>query len=549
MSRPVDAPPFIIIPAYNAARALPDVLEDLKRELSRRSGPVPEVVVVDDGSTDGTSKCAHEFGVRVLRHPENLGKGAALRTGLSHAQASGARSAVTMDADGQHQAQDALALLDHPAPPHAFVIGVRDLKAAHAPRANRASNAFSNLVISAFARTKLLDTQCGLRRYPLPLTFEVDSGAPGFAFEADVLLRAARAGARIEHMPVSVHYPEDRTTHFDSVRDPAKIVYFVLRATAQVKRPARPRSFFAKALLPPFFVTVTAPESNPSALGALLDACSAALAEKTCVEATPDDTPDASIEWDNEQVAATIHITRGGQSLRRTVSFQASDPELERYRAVGFALGTWAQEDLAPAPETPAEPPSTRLAKETSAPTAPSPAPPPRKRRRPARPREVYLEAHALAGTGSSESARFGGGVGFSILRAAGPVDLWFLSSGSLSTPLTRNAVELEVAYWSLSGGIGTTAQSDTAAISVAAGPFVEAAFTSGPALTSGSRVGLGVEGFVWLRLHLQKRLQLLLGGEGGVRFGSTFVIIDDQLFETIPPGFVSGRAGLALSL
>lgn len=545
----MDAPLFIIIPAYNAARALPDVLSDLKRELSKRKGPLPEVVVVDDGSTDGTSERARELGAQVLRHPQNRGKGAALRTGLSHAQTSGARSAVTMDADGQHRAKDALALLDHPAPPDTFVIGVRDLKAARAPRANRASNAFSNLVISAFAGTKLLDTQCGLRRYPLPLTFEFDSGAPGFAFEADVLLRAARAGARIEHTPVSVHYPEDRTTHFDSVRDPAKIVYFVLRATAQVRRQARTRSFFAKALLPPFFVTVTAPEPNPAALDALLDACTAALAQKTCVEASPADTPDANVEWDEEQISASIQLTRSGQTLRRTVSFQASDPELERYRAVGFALGTWAQEDLAPAPRPPEEASPPRLAPETPVPTTRSSPTPPRKRRRPARPREIYLEAHALAGTGSAESARFGGGVGFSVLRAAGPVDLWFLTSGSLSTPLTRNGVELEVAYWSLGSGIGTTAQSDTAAISVAAGPFVEAAFTSGPALTSGSRVGLGVEGFVWLRLRLHQRLQLLLGGEGGVRFGSTFVIIDDQVFETIPPGFVSGRAGLALSL
>lgn len=549
MKRPVDAPLFIIIPAYNAARALPDVLRDLQSALSERTGPRPQVVVVDDGSTDDTSERAREFGVQVLRHAENRGKGAALRTGLSHAQSSGAHGAVTMDADGQHRAKDALALLDHPAPKDAFVIGVRDLRAARAPRANRASNAFSNLVISAFARTKLLDTQCGLRRYPLPLTFEFDSGAPGFAFEADVLLRAARSGARIDHTPVSVHYPEDRTTHFDSVRDPAKIVYFVLRATAQVRRRERLRNFFAKALLPPFFVTVTAPEPNAASLEALLDACTAAIAHKTCVQASPADTPDALVDWDSEQVVASIQLTRGEQSLRRTVSFQSSDPELERYRAVGFALGTWAQEDAVPAQAAPTQTGEPLLAPETKVPTARRAAQPRRSRKRPPRPREVYLEAHALAGTSSAETGRFGGGVGFSILRAAGPIDLWFLSSGSLSTPLTRDALKLEVAYWSLAGGIGTTAQSDTAAISVAAGPFVEAAFTSGPTLTSGSRVGLGVEGFVWLRLRLNQRLQLLLGGEGGVRFGSTFVIIDNELFETIPPGFVSGRAGLALSL
>jgi hypothetical protein len=120
--------------------------------------------------------------------------------------------------------------------PNDLVLGVRDLVAAGAPRANQFSNRFSNVVLSGFARKKMSDTQCGLRRYPIAATLALGCRAEGYAFEAEILLRAVAARVRIREVPVDVIYPpeEERVTHFDSVRDPARIVAAVLRTMADV---------------------------------------------------------------------------------------------------------------------------------------------------------------------------------------------------------------------------------------------------------------------------------------------------------------------------
>jgi glycosyltransferase involved in cell wall biosynthesis len=192
------------------------------------------VLVVDDGSTDGTGDRAESAGATVLRHAANLGKGRALRTGLEHARTLGADVIVSVDADGQHPPEEAVKLLGCEAPQNALVLGVRDLARDGAPPANRFSNRFSNVVLSLFSGMPLLDTQCGLRRYPVSQTLELGGQARGYGYEAEVILRAARFGMPIVHVPVRVIYPpaHERVSHFHSVRDPARIVARVLWTVA-----------------------------------------------------------------------------------------------------------------------------------------------------------------------------------------------------------------------------------------------------------------------------------------------------------------------------
>lgn len=221
----------VVVPAYQAEASLARVLSDLAAAL-----PDVPVYVVDDGSTDRTREVARGAGVTVLSHPDNRGKGAALITGLSRAHADGFEAAISVDADGQHPAVEAARM--HAAEPDArvLVLGVRDLVRDGAPRKNRFSNGVSNRFLSLFSGRRLRDTQCGLRRYPLPATLGLFTRASGYAFEAEVILRCLVAGLELREVDVEVYYPpvSERVTHFDSVRDPARIVATVVRTLADM---------------------------------------------------------------------------------------------------------------------------------------------------------------------------------------------------------------------------------------------------------------------------------------------------------------------------
>ena len=228
-----------VVPAFQAERSVAAVVTGLLRELPDHAGP--RVVVVDDGSTDGTAAAAERAGATVLRHSGNLGKGAALRSGMRFAETAGFGAVVTVDADGQHPADEAARVALHPAAREALVLGVRDLRRDGAPWPNRFSNGFSNVFLSWFGGVELHDSQCGLRRYPVPDTLALAARSDGYAFEAETLLRAARLGWQIAELPVRVVYPPptEHVSHFHGVRDPARIVFRVLETTWSVPRKAK----------------------------------------------------------------------------------------------------------------------------------------------------------------------------------------------------------------------------------------------------------------------------------------------------------------------
>ena len=144
-------------------------------------------------------------GARVLVHPENRGKGAALRTGMHEARALGFDVAVTVDADGQHRAEDALLLL-RPTPTPGPSCSASAIWWAPAPRARTSSPTASRTSSSRFfAGRPLLDTQCGLRRYPLAATLGLDGRDDGYAFEAEVILRAIASGMPHRRAPGRGH--------------------------------------------------------------------------------------------------------------------------------------------------------------------------------------------------------------------------------------------------------------------------------------------------------------------------------------------------------
>lgn len=226
--------PIVIIPAFQAEGRIGKVIEGLRQSPSRAGSPL-SVLVVDDGSTDRTAAEARDAGARVESHGNNRGKGAALRTGLLWAARAGYARAVTADADGQHPGTEILRLASLEPEPGTIVLGVRSLARDGAPRKNQFSNKTSNYFVSRFTGLRLRDTQCGLRVYPVKETLSLGCSDDGFAFETEVLLRAARRGIPIAQVPIAVLYPKpaERLTHFDNVRDPFRIIMRVLRTLAE----------------------------------------------------------------------------------------------------------------------------------------------------------------------------------------------------------------------------------------------------------------------------------------------------------------------------
>lgn len=96
---------WVVVPLYNEVSVIGGVIADLRHAFSN-------VVCIDDGSFDGSGEAARRAGARVVRHPINLGQGAALQTGFDYALERGARYVVTFDADGQHRVEDARAMVD-----------------------------------------------------------------------------------------------------------------------------------------------------------------------------------------------------------------------------------------------------------------------------------------------------------------------------------------------------------------------------------------------------------------------------------------------------
>ena len=200
-----------VIPSYNNGGTVVEVV----RGVLRQGLPV---VVVDDGSTDGTADALKDLPVHVLRHTRNRGKGRALKTGLEEARRQGYRFALTLDADGQHDPGDIPALVAA-AGERTLVIGSRNLTAEGMPSGNTFANRFSNFWFTVQTGRKLPDTQTGFRVYPLKDLPSLKLLTARYEAELTLLVFSAWKGLKLVPVPVRVYYPEDRVSHFRPFAD------------------------------------------------------------------------------------------------------------------------------------------------------------------------------------------------------------------------------------------------------------------------------------------------------------------------------------------
>lgn len=217
--------PAVVIPAFNESATIREVVEGCLKYCDT-------VIVVDDGSTDGTSERLTETTASVLRNERNAGKAASLHNGFAHALSIGHGPVISMDGDLQHRPEEIPRLLEQAARfPNQLIIAARMLNRDQAPPVRRFANAFADFWVSWAAGHPVRDSQSGYRVYPSSLLAQTSvnhSLANSFVFESEILIEAAKYGIYSHSVPVDTIYREGaRASHYRPWRDTSRIVIMI----------------------------------------------------------------------------------------------------------------------------------------------------------------------------------------------------------------------------------------------------------------------------------------------------------------------------------
>ena len=209
-----------LIPAYNCADRLAPVVVGVRAY-------VPDVLVVDDGSTDDTARVALAAGARVVRHARNLGKGPAVRTGLAVVLGEPYSHILMLDADGQHDPADAPGFLAA-AETAELVVGNRLWQKEAIPAKRYWTNFIGTRALRAVTGFPLEDSQSGYRLVSAPLLRRMRLQGLRYSIDSEILVRASRLHARFAHVPIRVIY-EGAQSYYRPVADTVQIVLSATR--------------------------------------------------------------------------------------------------------------------------------------------------------------------------------------------------------------------------------------------------------------------------------------------------------------------------------
>ncbi|PIP18920.1 MAG: glycosyl transferase [Candidatus Omnitrophica bacterium CG23_combo_of_CG06-09_8_20_14_all_41_10] len=195
----------VIIPAYNESANIAKLIQDIKKYQL-------EILVIDDGSSDNTFQIASNSGVQVMLNLDNQGKGASLIKGFKYALDNNFDAVITMDADGQHLAQD-LPLFIEPAknPDIHIILGNRMLNSKGMPGLRVITNKFMSRLISIISKQVIPDTQCGFRLIKKEVLQGIKLRTSKYETESEILIEASRLGFKITSLPIKSVYRREES--------------------------------------------------------------------------------------------------------------------------------------------------------------------------------------------------------------------------------------------------------------------------------------------------------------------------------------------------
>ena len=191
-----------VIPAFNEATQIADVIRNT-------SGFVDRVLVVNDGSKDDTARVAREAGATVISHPINRGLGATLGTGIKAARKLGAQFVVTLDADGQHLAEEIPLFVEAIEAGHDAVIGSRMIEMkGNMPLKRKIAQRLGNILTYILFGTLVTDSQSGFRAFSAEGADKLDIRTDRMEVSSEIISEIGRKQLKMTEVPITAIYTE-----------------------------------------------------------------------------------------------------------------------------------------------------------------------------------------------------------------------------------------------------------------------------------------------------------------------------------------------------
>lgn len=203
---------LVIIPAYNEESRIGNTI-------SNTLDYTDDIMVVDDGSTDNTASVCKRFDITVLQNETNLGKGDALIKGFLWAYRNEYEAVITLDADGQHSPRHIPDFVERLKSGYDIVIGNRLNTLSPMPKQRIFSNHLVSFLSSIISKKLLRDAQSGYRAIRTAVFTKVPIRFSGFESEIELLMKSARAGFKITHIPISTIYTGEEESKIRAIRE------------------------------------------------------------------------------------------------------------------------------------------------------------------------------------------------------------------------------------------------------------------------------------------------------------------------------------------